>query len=114
MSEPRFRLRFFFDAGSGICLWSASSAARERFGYAVASGELAISESLRRECDELCAWYDRSLNWDDPSGPSLWTAEEAARFDVAAASLLERLRQELGPDFAIADARSLSGQAGSG
>jgi hypothetical protein len=105
MSEPRYQLRYFFDSGSGVCLWSSNAAARERFGYAVEADQLGLSTKLCRQHAHMCAWFDTSVDWDDPAGPSPWTLEEAERFDDASTSMLRDLRQELGSEFAIADER---------
>jgi len=35
MTKAKYTLRVFFDAGSGVLLWSGNSAARERFDYPV-------------------------------------------------------------------------------
>lgn len=98
-----YRLKYMFDAGSGICLWAASDAARGRFGYPVDDDELPLSEALRARVRRLLEWYDRSLDWDDPGGPSPWDAAEEARFAAEARAVLAALREELGPDFEIED-----------
>ena len=97
------RLRFFFDAGSGCCLWAGNDAARDRFGYAVASGQLPVSVELRARLDALVARHDTSIDWNDPAGPSPWSSPENAEFDREARALVRDLRRELGPDFEIAD-----------
>jgi hypothetical protein len=103
VSGPVLRLRFFFDAGSGTCLWAKGDAARERFGYAVALDDLPVSQNVRRALIHLCAWYDTSLDWDDPAGASPWSAEERGRFDTRATSVLAQLREALGPAFDVID-----------
>ena len=112
MTEPTFHLRFFFDAGSGICLWSSNDAARERFGYAVDPAQLPISENLRRVAVHVCAWYDTSLDWGNPGGSSPWSAEEAGRFAQAATSLLAEFRTALGSEFVLADECRGTGRSG--
>ncbi len=93
----RFRLRFFFDAGSGVCLWSADAATRARYGVAVTAEQLPLRAATRQEIARLVAWYDASLDWDDPAGPTPWSPEACARFNAAARALLARLRAELAP-----------------
>ena len=97
-------LRYFFDAGSGICLWSGDEATRRRHGVAVSPDQLPLSEATRREINRLVAWYDTSIDWGDPAGPSPWSPAERRRFDVAAQALLDQLRAEL-ETFSIEDQR---------
>ncbi len=97
-----YRLRYFFDAGSGVCLWSDNDAARERYGIAITPAQLPLSKATRQEVNQLVAWYDTSLNWDDPAGPTSWSLEERESFNRAAGVLLTQLRAEL-RDFTIED-----------
>lgn len=99
-------LRLFFDAGAGVCLWAGNGAARERFGYAVAHGDLPLSVNTKRWLDHLVAWFDTSLDWDNaPAQGAYWTAEEAARFRVAASAGLAMVRRELGDGFTVYEDR---------
>lgn len=105
MNGEPYQLRFFFDPGSGVCLWAENDQARERFGYARDDlSLLPISRETQAKADELIARYDTSLNWDDPAGPSPWTEAKGQAFEVAAA-LLERIRAELGKKFDMVDDR---------
>lgn len=99
----RYALRYFFDPGSGICLWAACDAARQRFGYPVAARQLPLPRPTRERMAQLADWYDHSVDWEYPAGPSLWDADEAERFARAARQLLSVLRVQLGPDFDIRD-----------
>lgn len=98
-----YRLRYFFDAGSGICLWSANDAAREKYGYPVAATDLPLSENTWRRLRYLIAWYDTCFDWNYPPDPSPWTEDERIRFCAEAQTMLQRLRQELGADYEIVD-----------
>jgi hypothetical protein len=98
-----YRLRFFFDPGGGICLWSANDAARERFAYAVDPRSLGLPESLLRRVFYLCAWYDTSIDWNYPPDPSPWGADERDRFNSEAQKLLKKLREQLVLEFEIVD-----------
>jgi hypothetical protein len=60
-------LRFFFDAGSGVCLWAYDDEAKARFGYPVESGILDVSQTLRDEIEQLITDYDDTFPWDDPA-----------------------------------------------
>lgn len=103
-----YELRFFFDAGSGICLWSKNDAAREKFGYPVQLAELPISESLAHDLDALIGEYDTFLDWSDPAGPSPRSKDEWDAFHRCADALLNRLITELGDDFLLIDQRTVS------
>jgi hypothetical protein len=69
-------LRFFFDAGSGACLWAYDTDAKARFGSPVESGMLDIPEELRAEIEQLVTDYDETFPWDDPGS---WSAVEPDR-----------------------------------
>ena len=99
----RYALRYCFDPGSGICLWSACAASRERFGHPVAARELPLPRATRERIAQLVDWYDTSVDWEYPAGPSLWDADEQERFARAARHLLATLRVQLGAEFDIHD-----------
>lgn len=54
-----------------------------------------MSTNTRQWLRYLIAWFDTSLNWDDPGGPARWSDEEEARFRLAAQDGFSRLRHEL-------------------
>jgi len=99
----KYRLRYFFDPGAGICLWADNEDAKRRFGYAVEPRELSLPENTWRRAMHLCSWYDTSLDWSYPPGPSPWGAEELRRFNNEAQIFLAELREQLGPDFDLVD-----------
>ena len=99
----RYALRYFFDAGSGICLWAGCAAARERFGYPVEPRHLPLPRATRERIAELVDWFDHSVDWEYPAGPPLWDDAEQARFNRAAGHLLAVIRAQLGPDFDVRD-----------
>lgn len=103
---PRYVLRYFFDPGSGICLWSANEAAREKFDYPVQLRDLGLPENLLRKALYVMAWYDTSLDWSYPSNPSPWSESERALFSETSQDLLSVLRQHLGSEFEIRDESS--------
>lgn len=100
---PIYRLRYTFDCGSGICLWSANENARSRFGYAVSLTELNLPTDLICQGHDLIARYDSFFDWDDPVAPTTKGQAERAAFQVAAAAFLSLLRQALGANFLIFD-----------
>jgi hypothetical protein len=100
-ARPTYRLRFFFDTGSGVCLWSANEAARERYDYPVEPRALPLQEDTVCDMERVIAWYDEWMDWNNAPQPnSSW--DEAA-FTEAARRLLDRLQQELGPDYEVVD-----------
>ena len=101
--ERPYRLRYFFDPGSGICLWGGDDRTRSVFGYPIDPEALPLSGDVVAEARRLTEWFDESLNWVDPGGPSRWGPPQWDRFDAAAHALLTRLRRELGDRFAIQD-----------
>jgi len=59
-----YKLRFSFDPGSGICLWSENELARDRFGYPVELDSLEISPSVKKRAEELIArFHDLIRPW---------------------------------------------------
>lgn len=94
-----YELRYFFDPGSGVCLWAENDAARERFGYAVDLSDISITQSSKAQLQRLISWFDRSVNWKAPldSSPD-WSADESRRFIDEAKRGLELLRAELPTD----------------
>lgn len=91
------RLRFFFDAGSNVCLWAEDDTTTERHGYDIDAADLPLSANTRRWLQFLMAWHDTSLDWDNPGGPPRWSDEEQARFRLAVQEGVARLRAELAP-----------------
>ena len=85
----------------GGCLWCGNDAALDAFDVGSIEDILPLSDETRQRLEELSVWHDTALDWDDPGGPSPWTPDEEARFDRAAAEVLEQIRAELGPDFAV-------------
>ncbi|MDP9363464.1 MAG: hypothetical protein M3Q10_04400 [Chloroflexota bacterium] len=102
MEEP-YRLRYFFDPGSGIYLWSGNAQARSAFGYPVCIEELPLSPDTILEARRVTASFDRSLNWDYPPDPGPWDQVQCDGFNAAARARLARLRRELGDGFVIED-----------
>jgi hypothetical protein len=66
-------LRYFFDAGSGVCLWAADDEARAAFGYPVELEELDLPRDTIFLGNRLIAIFDESIDWQDPAGASPWS-----------------------------------------
>jgi hypothetical protein len=101
------RLGFFFDAGSGVCLWAQDAEAKARFGYPVESGDLDIPDDLRAEIEQLVTDYNATFPWDDPGsgeivepGRTILGYEETPPFATRVRALLPQLRAAL-PGFEI-------------
>ena len=99
----QYRFRYFFDTGSGICLWSDNDAARRRFGYAVDVENLPLPESVCRRSVFVTSWYDTFMDWENAPEPSPWAAREESAFKFAAQELLLLFREHLSQDFEIID-----------
>ena len=98
-------LRFFFDAGSGVCLWAYDDAAKARFGYPVESDMLDITPELRAEIEQLLRDYDDTFPWDDPASGepvaadrTVFGYEDNPPFRDRITELLTKLRAAL-PDI---------------
>jgi hypothetical protein len=99
-SQPIYRVKLMFEWGGG-CLWADDDAAHERFGVGAIEDALPLTPETRRRLEELSAWHDGALNWDDPAAPSPWHADEQARFARAAEEMLATLRADLGPGIEL-------------
>lgn len=94
--EQKYRIRFFFDYGSGICFWSGNDNTNAKFGYPIELEALPLSPETSKILTDLVEWYDQSLNWEYPPDPGLWRQEECDRFNDTVKQLLETIKKELG------------------
>jgi len=60
-----------------------------------------LSKLALGRLSELSQWHDTALNWDYPPDPGPWSAEEYAKFEREALTLLTELQAELGPKFEV-------------
>jgi len=104
----RYHLRFFLEAGAGVCLWSQNDAAKNKFGYAVEIDEIGLPKALVVDLMKLMADYDATIDWDNPGqspdldiGPTVFGFEKDAPFREQIQPLVARLREALGSDFEI-------------
>jgi hypothetical protein len=100
-SLTTYRLRFFFDYGSGVCFWAANEAAQRQFGYPVDANQLPLSTATKGAVEHVISWYDQSFNWDDPGGPSRWNATDWEQFNTELRKILALVHAELGAQFEI-------------
>lgn len=96
----RYQLKLIFEWGGG-CLWCDDDAARAAFDVGSVEERLPLSPAMLARLDELSRWHDGALDWDNPAGPSTWSAEEEDRFRAAAEEALAAVRAELGADFHV-------------
>ena len=100
MPDPTYVFRAFLDPGADL-LWAANDAARERWDYSVDHHELPISAGLAATIDDMLDRFAATIPVRGEHRP--FTAEEAAAFRAWYASVLDRLRVELGPAYEIRD-----------
>lgn len=104
--EPLPRVRFFFDAGSGCCMWSANAAARRDIStYEINLSSLPLPKDLQDEGEALIERQYTSIDWNDPFNGKPWTDEQHAAFDSEVADWLARVRVALDGKVVIDDAR---------
>ena len=97
-----YKLKFMFDWGSGICLWSNNEESMNKFGdYPIDTRALPISEKLKTELEHLIDWHDEALNWDDPSSDLLWDDSQIQNFLTEAKKAYRNLCNEMGEDYEI-------------
>lgn len=100
------RLRFLFDAGSGVCFWSADAETEAQFGdYPVRTDLLGLPSALAAQGEALIARYDTCLDWNDPGGVSPWSEAEWAAFRRDADAFFAAVRAAL-PHIGFEDARN--------
>ena len=98
----KYELKFMYDWGSGVCVWSVNDAAKAKFhDYPIETANLPISQELISLLNKLIVQHDTALNWDDPGGELLWDKTRQVLFKEEAKSAYERLCTELGPDYKI-------------
>jgi hypothetical protein len=96
-----YRLRFFFDYGSGICFWAANEATQHQYGYPVEIDQLPLAPATKDRVEHLISWYDQSLNWNDPGDPSVWNTIDWEQIKTEVQQLITLVQTELGAQFEI-------------
>ena len=95
------RARFFFDWGSGLCLWAVNDATRGRYGYPIDHHDLGLPADLVDEIDRLEAWRNTALNWNYPPDPGPWRESECEAFNAAVVATFDELQEALGPQWEL-------------
>lgn len=96
-------LRFFLDAGSGTCLWAGNEPARQQFGYPVKLESLSLSPDLMARGQEIVEDYDKSIDWDNPAGRTVWDREECKAFNQRVEKFVMDLQKHLEENFKISN-----------
>ena len=92
----KYKLKFMFDWGSGVCLWCANKNAEDRFGdYPVSCAELPVSQEMKDKLERLIEWHDEAFNWDNPAGRLLWDEMQIKEFLIEAKKQYFALCDEL-------------------
>jgi hypothetical protein len=97
-----YELRYFFDTGSGICLWPGNDRTTERFGYAIDLRTLGLPENVILQGEELLVRFDTWMDWNNAPA-EIWSESERLSFAEDAQAYLQVLRSCLGTDFDIKD-----------
>ena len=94
-------MKYMFDWGSGVCLWSTNEAAVKKYDYSVETSVLPISDRLNERLEPLIEKHDEALNWQEPQGELLWSKEQEQGFIEEAHQAYEEVVRELGPDVDV-------------
>ena len=110
----KYRLRFFFDYHSGGCLWSDNDTAYSKFGLGcldadiydtdgniIEEAKIKLPTSLRDKVLQLDKLYAESLNWNDPTGQSLWDNAQWKSFYKQTRDLHRQIELNLSNEFEI-------------
>ncbi|MBP5457730.1 MAG: hypothetical protein J6Y37_14655 [Paludibacteraceae bacterium] len=97
-----YKLKFMFDWGSGICVWSDNEAAKRKFNdYPIETDNLPISNKLKKTLDDLINLYDTCLNREEPNGDLMWDKNQIEDFLKMARGAYVNLCEELGSMYDI-------------
>lgn len=116
MSEnnPKYRLRFFFDYNSGGCLWSDNDAAYKKFdngvldadtydldGNIIKEASIKLPTEIKQKVIELDRLFSQSIDWENPSGQSMWDKNQWDDFYRQTRELHQNISSALGDNFEI-------------
>ena len=97
----RYELKLLFDWRSSGSLWAMNTTGFRDFGSGPVDSVLPISERTRARLGMLSEKHDGAMNWDDPKGPSPWTAADFDAFEILVADIWWQVTEELGPEFSV-------------
>ena len=94
-ANETIKIRFFFDYGSGVCLWAGDNYTSNLLGYPISieADFLALDTTLIAEANRLIDLYDESLNWESPLDDSPWSQETWSEFFEDTRKLYSSLRE---------------------
>ena len=89
-------LRFFFDPGSGVCLWQRSEEAGAHGPYAVDHEALPLTRNTKAALTALVAIADLSIDWEDaPDSGPYWSQDAKGVFEHLASTAFSAAKAEL-------------------
>lgn len=113
-NQPIYRLRFLFDYNCGGCLWSDNDAAYNKFdtgvldadiydleGNIVREASIKLPTEIKQKVIQLDKLFSQSLDWNNPSGQSMWDKNQWADFYKQTRELHKIISSALGDDFEI-------------
>jgi len=98
-----YRLRFFFEASSGICFWADDSETTQALGYTVDLNDLPLADELKNKLRVLMHQYDENCGLDGILGEIRFDRSALQSALRSARNLLPMIRESLGPQFKISD-----------
>lgn len=107
LMTEKYVIHYWFEWG-GQCLWGGDERTKAKYGYAIDTDKLPLSDQTKKLMYEVGKFHDTSLNWNDPMAPSPWGKEDEAKFLKSRLELLEILRREIGDQFEILDGQEIS------
>lgn len=99
--SARYRLRLFFDPGSGVLAWAGNRETEARFGYPIETSKLQLPEELAAKMERLIDEYDATFNWDDPAAVRPADVDSGAALIARLREIGPRIAAALGPEFEV-------------
>ena len=112
--SPIYQFQFYFDYGSGGCLWPSNKAAKLQFGAGPAdagifdhqgnciqAAALLLPAEILQEIIRLDNEYRNSFDPDYPAKTSMWDEAEWTTFHAQARALHQAISDILGSQYAI-------------
>lgn len=96
----KYMLSFWFDFG-GICIWGMNDLTKEKFGYAIETKSLPLSNNLSDKIILLQEEYTTYLDWEYPPNPSPWTKKHKLDFLKRASDICIEIEKELGSEYEL-------------
>lgn len=97
----KYELKFMFDFGSGVCIWSANGEANRKYGCPIPCEKLPVTQELMDELNTLIEKYDEAMDWSCPQNCLIWDKAEQMRFKENAVKAFNKLCIELGDAYHV-------------